>query len=45
MQWEDAAEAEEDWEAADAEPVTLAGVAGSFDVEAAEEAGQLLLLA
>ena len=44
MQWEDADEGEEEWEAAEAEPVTASGAAGRFDVEAAEEAGWLLLL-
>ena len=43
MQWEDAAEEEEDWETAEADvavmPTAVSGVAGSFDVETTEEAG------
>lgn len=43
MQWEDAAEEEEDWETAEADvadmPTAVSGVNGSFDVETAGEAG------
>jgi hypothetical protein len=43
MQWEDAAEEEEDWETAEADAADMStavsGVAGSFDVETTEEAG------
>ncbi len=43
MQWEDAAEEEEDWETAEADvadmPTAVSGAAGSFDVETTEEAG------
>ncbi len=41
MQWEDAADEEEDWETAEADlPDRVSGAAGSFDVEATEEPGQ-----
>lgn len=41
LQWEDAADEEEDWETAEADvPMTVSGVTGSFDVEASEAAGQ-----
>ncbi|KAA6419983.1 MAG: DNA repair complementing XP-C cells-like [Trebouxia sp. A1-2] len=43
MQWEDAAEEEEDWETAEADGAVMStavsGIAGSFDVETTEEAG------
>lgn len=43
MQWEDAAEEEEDWKTAESNvadmPTAVSGVAGSFDVETTEEAG------
>lgn len=41
IQWEDAAEEEEDWETAEADdmPTAVSGVAGSFDLETTEEAG------
>ena len=40
LQWEDAAEGEEDWETAEAEaPVNGSGAVGSFDIDASEEAG------
>lgn len=38
MQWEDAADDEEDWETAEAQ-VSVSGVAGSFDINASAEAG------
>lgn len=38
LQWEDATDAEEDWETAEA-PVSVSGAAGSFDVDASAEAG------
>lgn len=41
LQWEDAADGEEDWETAEA-PVSMSGVTGSFDVEASTEAGTRL---
>ena len=43
LQWEDAADGEEDWESAEA-PISTSGVAGSFDVEASAEAGIHLAL-
>lgn len=44
MQWEDAADEEDDWETAEAAvPIAVSGVTGSFDVDATEEAGQPLL--
>ena len=40
LQWEDAAEGEEDWEAAEAKaPINGFGAVGSFDIDASEEAG------
>lgn len=41
LQWEDAADGEEDWETAEA-PVSTSGVTGSFDVETSTEAGTRL---
>lgn len=38
MQWEDAADDEEDWETAEA-PVSVSGAAGSFDVDTSADAG------
>lgn len=38
LQWEDAGDSEADWETAEA-PVSVSGVAGSFDIDASAEAG------
>lgn len=38
LQWEDAADGEEDWENTEA-PVSVSGVAGSFDVDASADTG------